>query len=1303
MKKFLFVISFILFAVISFAQYIPQPQQSLGSPTGEVYAKGVLGLDSSFHFRVSYADTAAASRGFLENMAGNIVLVGDTLWMRNQARNAWIKLGAGSASSINIYNTSSSLTGNRTLSGTGIYSLLFNNLSDFQVGDNVGTNRLQVSNVRTKLFSPLQTITFEVGDSSRWTGIGTSASTTGLFFPLVNQFSGAITKTSAASIGLNQIDVFIIAGQSNAVGNSTTPSAAPTPLAGTAFQFYSGSISAAVEPIGNSNGSAWPAFAISYYKQTGRKICFVPAGVNGSSMAAAAAVGFGTWDTTGTLYSTSVTLANNALVVLAAQGYAPVFKGILWSQGETDADGINRGTITQNVYSAAFAKLIKNYRLQFGKTISFNISRTGFRTDTIQTGYLAVQSTQASLANPDSLINMTYWNPPFFIQRSLMQDVYHYTQPGYNEMGRIMAEEYVNATSNNWQTQAGTIFFKKGNVGIGDVIPQYPLHLYNTGTAAGIRIEDSLNDAVRLDIVNKRNAGFSGAGLRLYNSTGLGAQMVYLSGASSLEANGLWIFNSVGNTLLGSDNGILNLYTGGTATPLNAKLRITASGLTGIGANVTPDNSAQLDVQSTTRGLRVPTMTGAQMTAISSPATGLMVYNTDSLNFCQYNGTAWRLIGGSSSTASVFSQYLMPNYNQIPETGIVPIATDSICFVGDSYGNATSATNIAYGCAQQLARQYGCILSNYSVSGSTVEKRVPIDYNGTANLIDRLPGLPAAASNKKLLIIAMGLNDVGQTAAAYNPVNFKTDYDSCMNYLINTKGWNPRNILIIPPYYLGQAGYNAYSVITSNARQTPAGHMVFVDTTRGVAKKWNAMFFNLYDDQFRNDTTLFAVDAIHANDAGYTYIFKAMWAYLGTGATGNLWFATGINSAVTFTPRGVNTTSASTSPPFNIDLGGTFSSAAATPGNSKLKLFNNGTANSTAGFGVTSSGVDYHSFDSHLFYELGVRVATIDPTLSEFVSQMQITKAGNTTLDMLRISHTGTFPSLAESQLTFSSGATNLSRISLFYGGGTNDFGLKLYSYGGAALNTTPFLTGTNLNNVGLNTAAPISKLHVVGTVRGTDSLIIAGTSHLTGGVGIATSGSASFGLSLAGSWTSGVVGVGGGITPSAGVSGSVFSVSASITESSSGVHALLAGANFSAPTISGAAATVTNTATVTIGGAPSATVTGANYAFWVNAGRTKLGGSEVHAYRTVSANTSFDSEADYFIEVTANSPTVTLPDATGLTGMVFTVINSGAGTVSLATTGGQVIGNTGAATSMNVVAAAATSVVSTGAAWRIY
>ncbi len=60
----------------------------------------------------------------------------------------------------------------------------------------------------------------------------------------------------------------------------------------------------------------------------------------------------------------------------------------------------------------------------------------------------------------------------------------------------------------------------------------------------------------------------------------------------------------------------------------------------GIGTT-SPSSGAQLEIASTSKGLLIPRMTDAQMRAISSPARGLKVYNTNTNSVYYYNGSDW--------------------------------------------------------------------------------------------------------------------------------------------------------------------------------------------------------------------------------------------------------------------------------------------------------------------------------------------------------------------------------------------------------------------------------------------------------------------------------------------------------------------------------------------------------------------------------------------------------------------------------------------------------------------------------------
>ena len=60
-----------------------------------------------------------------------------------------------------------------------------------------------------------------------------------------------------------------------------------------------------------------------------------------------------------------------------------------------------------------------------------------------------------------------------------------------------------------------------------------------------------------------------------------------------------------------------------------------AQGSVGINTD-TPDPSAALDVQSTDKGVLLPRLTTVQRIAISNPATGLLVFDSDTESFWFY-------------------------------------------------------------------------------------------------------------------------------------------------------------------------------------------------------------------------------------------------------------------------------------------------------------------------------------------------------------------------------------------------------------------------------------------------------------------------------------------------------------------------------------------------------------------------------------------------------------------------------------------------------------------------------------------
>ena len=86
---------------------------------------------------------------------------------------------------------------------------------------------------------------------------------------------------------------------------------------------------------------------------------------------------------------------------------------------------------------------------------------------------------------------------------------------------------------------------------------------------------------------------------------------------------------------IASGTGRWNFYAAGTAENFMA-------GSLGIGSAA--NASALLDVQSTTKGVRMPNMTTVQKNAIASPAAGLMVFDTTLAKLCVYSGAAWQTV-----------------------------------------------------------------------------------------------------------------------------------------------------------------------------------------------------------------------------------------------------------------------------------------------------------------------------------------------------------------------------------------------------------------------------------------------------------------------------------------------------------------------------------------------------------------------------------------------------------------------------------------------------------------------------------
>ncbi|MBB3057019.1 cadherin-like beta sandwich domain-containing protein [Mucilaginibacter gotjawali] len=255
-----------------------------------------------------------------------------------------------------------------------------------------------------------------------------------------------------------QIDHFIIAGQSNAVGKGDT-TFSPKLAIDIASQYWNGAIRAANDPIGPISdslyrGSAWPAFALRYNQLTGHKVAFVQCAVGATSQVAATKPEVaGTWDTTGTLFTTMIARSDSSMAAFTTAGYRVNNCGMLWLQGEQDAAGIENGSITGEDYYRRAIVMINNFHAHYGAKIPFYLIKIGAEVKPGHYGFDTIRNRQEQLAKAGYVIIVSRLAASY-IKMGLMNPILtlgnlHYSQQGYNVIGINAAENVVAGYKNN--------------------------------------------------------------------------------------------------------------------------------------------------------------------------------------------------------------------------------------------------------------------------------------------------------------------------------------------------------------------------------------------------------------------------------------------------------------------------------------------------------------------------------------------------------------------------------------------------------------------------------------------------------------------------------------------------------------------------------------------------------------------------------------------------------------------------------------------------------------------------------------
>ena len=150
-------------------------------------------------------------------------------------------------------------------------------------------------------------------------------------------------------------------------------------------------------------------------------------------------------------------------------------------------------------------------------------------------------------------------------------------------------------------------------------------------------------------------------------------------------------------------------------------VNLTAFAQVGINTN-TPEASAALDVTSTEGGILIPRLTETQRDAIASPATGLMIFQTDeTTGFYFYDGAAWAQLEGPAGADG-----LTTSVNGVSQVdGAITLTTTDI----------PEGTNIYY--TEALVSANSAVAANTAKPGVTSEQATTISNTSGTNTGDQ--------------------------------------------------------------------------------------------------------------------------------------------------------------------------------------------------------------------------------------------------------------------------------------------------------------------------------------------------------------------------------------------------------------------------------------------------------------------------------------------------------------------------------------------------------------------------------------
>ncbi|HEX5150939.1 MAG TPA: tail fiber domain-containing protein [Parafilimonas sp.] len=301
-----------------------------------------------------------------------------------------------------------------------------------------------------------------------------------------------------------------------------------------------------------------------------------------------------------------------------------------------------------------------------------------------------------------------------------------------------------------------------------------------------------------------------------------------------------------------------------------------ANGAVGIGTT-SPNSSSLLEIKSTTKGVLIPRMTKAQRDAIVTPATGLLIYQTNgTTGFYYYNGSAWNAISTKGANASLsnlktptaVNVNLLPDGNSIRNLGSSSLKWKDVNLYNLKFNDATTQTTAFV----PYTPGTGISISGTNIINTTPDKTVALSNGTGITVTGAYPNFTITNSKPdKTVVLNNGTGisvtgtyptfTVSSTISQGWSLTGNAGTDSSVNFLGTTDAHN----LVFRVGNL-QAGLIEYSTCCSGKRNTAFGlRSLFSNTigTENTATGYGALYTNISG----NNNSAFGKYALFNNNA----------------------------------------------------------------------------------------------------------------------------------------------------------------------------------------------------------------------------------------------------------------------------------------------------------------------------------------------------------------------------------------------------------------------------------------------------